>query len=162
MTFWSTDTIPERERFSFWREIICNTIFSISPEAPSERFSARVRVRSSGPLRFAMCQSTSYEIIRTQRDVNRAPADYYTVYLQLQGQTLINQCDDSAALDCNDIVLSDCRRPYSATLSNDGLRAVAVLPRPMVNSRAPWLSQRALHKIPQSSQYIDLARRHMI
>ncbi|HEY6860985.1 MAG TPA: hypothetical protein VI358_14520, partial [Pseudolabrys sp.] len=105
MTFWSTDTIPERERFSFWREIICNTIFSISPEAPSERFSARVRVRSAGPLRFAMCQSTSYEIIRTQRDVNRAPADYYTVYLQLQGRTLINQCDDSASLDCNDIVL---------------------------------------------------------
>lgn len=162
MTFWSTDTIPERERFSFWREIICDTIFSISPEAPSERFSARVRVRSSGPLRFAMCQSTSYEIIRTQRDVNRAPADYYTVYLQLQGQTFINQCNDSAALDCNDIVLSDCRRPYSAMLSNDGLRAVAVLPRPMVNSRAPWLAERALHKIPASSQYIDLARRHMI
>ena len=86
MTFWSTDTVPERERFSFWRETICDTIFSISPEAPSERFSARVRVRSSGPLRFAMCQSTSYEIIRTQRDVNKAPADYYTVYLQLQGR----------------------------------------------------------------------------
>ena len=32
----------------------------------------------------------------------------------------------------------------------------------MVNSRAPWLSQRALHRIPSSSQYIDLARRHMI
>ena len=150
MTFWSTDTVPERERFSFWRETICDTIFSISPEAPSERFSARVRVRSSGPLRFAMCQSTSYEIIRTQRDVNKAPADYYTLYLQLQGRTLINQCDDTASLDCNDIALSDCRRPYSATLSNDGLRAVAVLPRPMVNSRAPWLSQRALHRIPSS------------
>src|SRR5262245_55980730 len=106
MTFWSTDTIPDRERLSFGREIICNTIFSISPEAPSERFSARVRVRGSGQLRFAMCQSTSYEIIRTQRDVNRAPADHYTVYLQMQGQTHINQCDDSALLECKDIVLS--------------------------------------------------------
>jgi AraC-like DNA-binding protein len=162
MTFWSTDTIPERERFPIWREIICNTLFSISPEAPSERFSARVRVRSSGSLRFAICQSTSYEIIRTQRDVNRAPADYYTVYLQLQGRTLINQCDESAALDCNDIVLSDCRRPYSAALSNDGLRAVAILPRPMVNSRAPWLGDRPLNKIPPNSQYLDLARRHMV
>jgi AraC-like DNA-binding protein len=162
MTFWSTDSIPDRERFSFWREIICNTIFSISPEAPSEHFSARVRVRSFGSLRFAMCQSTSYEIIRTQRDVNRAPADYYTVYLQVQGWTHIHQCNDSAALDCNDIVVSDCRRPYRATLSNDGLRAVAVLPRPMVNSRAPWLSERPLNKIPSSSQYLDLLRRHMI
>lgn len=162
MTFWSTDSIPERERFSFWREIICSTIFSISPEAPHERFSARVRVRSCGPLRFAMCQSTSYEIIRTQRDIDRAPVDHYTVYLQLRGHTVINQCDESAALGCNDIVLSDCRRPYRATLSDDGLRAVAVLPRPMVNSRAPWLRERPLHKIPSNSQFIDLARRHMV
>jgi AraC-like DNA-binding protein len=162
MAFWSTDSIPERERFSFWREIICTTIFSISSEAPNERFSARVRVRSTGPLRFAMCQSTSYEIIRSRRDIDRAPADYYTVYLQLQGQTFINQCDESAALACNDIVLSDCRRPYSATLTNDGMRAVAVLPRPMVNSRAPWLGERPLHKLPSDSQYLDLARRHMI
>ena len=162
MTFWSTDSIPERDRFSFWREIICNTIFSISPEAPSERFCARVRVRSSGARRFAMCQSTSYEIVRTQRDVDRAPADYYTVYLQLQGQTSIDQCGVSAPLACNDIVLSDCRRPYTANLSNDGLRAVAVLPRPMVNSRAPWLNERPLHKLPSNSPYLDLARRHMI
>jgi AraC-like DNA-binding protein len=162
MTVWSTDSIPQSERFSFWRETICNTIFSISPKAPCEHFSARVRVHSCGSLRFAMCQSTSYEIIRTQRDINRAPADYYTVYLQMQGQTFINQCDEIAAMDRNDIVLSDCRRPYRASLSNDGLRAVAVLPRPMINSRAPWLGERPLHKIPPTSQYLDLARRHML
>ncbi|HEY7228865.1 MAG TPA: helix-turn-helix domain-containing protein [Pseudolabrys sp.] len=162
MTLWSTDSIPQKERFSFWRETICNTIFSISPEAPDEHFSARVRVRSSGSLRFAMCQSTSYEIIRTQRDISRAPADYYIVYLQMRGQTFINQCDEIAGMDCNDIVLFDCRRPYRAALSNDGVRAVAVLPRPMINSRSPWLGERPLHKIHSTSQYVDLARRHLL
>jgi AraC-binding-like domain len=112
MVSWSTDSINERERFSYWREIVCNTIFSISPEAPRERFSASLQVRSCGPLRFAMCPSTSYEIIRTRRDIDRAPADHYTVYLQLHGQTVINQCGESVAISRNDIVLSDCRRPY--------------------------------------------------
>lgn len=162
MTFWSTDLIPERERFSFWREVISDTIFSISPEAPQDQFSARVRVRGCGPLRFAMCQSTSYEIIRSQRDIDRTSADQYSVYLQLRGHSLVTQAGETADLDYNDIALADCRRPYRARLSDNGLRAVAVLPRPMVNSRAPWLSERPLHKVPSNSRYLGLARRHMI
>jgi len=161
MVFWSTDSLNERDRFSYWREMICNTLFSISPEAPSERFTARLTVRNSGPLRFAKCESTSYEIIRTARDISRAPADHYTIYLQLRGQTVMDQCSESVSFGRNDIVLSDCRRPFRATLSNDGCRAVAVVPRAMVNSRAPWLRQRALYKF-SNSHFIDLARRHMV
>jgi AraC family transcriptional regulator, positive regulator of tynA and feaB len=161
MVSWSTEAINERERFSYWREMICNTLFSISPEAPSERFSARLKVRNCGPLRFATCESTSYEIIRTRRDIARAPADHYTIYLQLRGETVINQGGETVAFRRNDIVLSDCRHPFRAVLSNDGRRAVAVLPRAMVNSRAPWLCQRPLHRIPDS-RFLDLARRHML
>ncbi len=161
MVSWSTDTINERDRFSYWREMICSTLFSISPEAPSERFSACLTVRNSGPLRFATCQSTSYEIIRTARDISRAPADHYTIYLQLRGQTSIDQWNESATFRRNDVVISDCRRPFRATLSNDGYRAIAVVPRAMINSRAPWLRRRALYKF-SNSHFLDLARRHMV
>jgi AraC-like DNA-binding protein len=73
----------------------------------------------------------------------------------------MNQCDDSVAFHRNDIVLSDCRHPFRATLSNDGCRAIAVVPRAMVNSRAPWLRRRPLHKFT-NSRFLDLARRHMV
>ena len=161
MVSWSTDTINERERFSYWREMICNTLFSISPEAPPERFSARITVRNSGALRFATCESTSYEIIRTRRDIARAPADHYTIYLQLRGLTAMEQSGEAVSFGRNDIVISDCRRPFRAMLSNDGCRAVAVVPRAMVNSRAPWLRQRPVYKF-SNSRFLDLARRHMI
>jgi AraC-like DNA-binding protein len=46
-------------------------------------------------------------------------------------------------------------------LTNDGYRAVAVVPRTMLNSRAPWLRQRALYKF-SNSHFLDLARRHMV
>jgi AraC family transcriptional activator of tynA and feaB len=161
MVFWSTDTINERDRFSYWREMICSTLFSISPETPSERFSARLTVRNSGQLRFAKCESTSYEIVRTGRDISRAPADQYTIYLQLRGQTTMDQCGETISFGRNDVVISDCRRPFRAMLSNDGYRAVAVVPRTILNSRAPWLRQRALYKF-SNSHFLDLARRHMV
>jgi len=161
MVSWSTDTINERDRFAYWREMICSTLFSISPEAPSEHFSARLNVRSAGPLRFATCESTSYEIIRTARDIARASADHYTVYLQVRGQTAIDQCNENITFRSNDIVISDCRRPFRATLSNDGYRAIAVVPRAMINSRAPWLHRRAVYKFA-NSHFLDLARRHMM
>jgi len=161
MVSWSTDTIDERDRFAYWREMICSTLFSISPEAPSERFSACINVRSAGPLRFATCESTSYEIVRTARDIARAPADHYTVYLQVRGQTVIDQCNEHIAFRRNEIVISDCRRPFRATLSNDGYRAIAVVPRAMINARAPWLHRRAVYKFA-NSHFLDLARRHMM
>jgi AraC family transcriptional activator of tynA and feaB len=161
MVSWSTDTINERDRFSYWREMICNTLFSISPEAPSEQFSACLTVRNSGLLRFATCESTSYEIVRTARDISKAPADHYTIYLQLRGQTVIDQWNESVTFCRNDVVISDCRRPFRAMLSNDGCRAIAVIPRAMINSRAPWLRRRALYKF-SNSHFLDLARRHMV
>lgn len=162
METWTTDTVNERERFSFWREMICNTLFSISPEAPGNRFSARLAVRTAGPLRFAMCESTRYEIIRTQRDIARAPADLYTVYLQRRGRTVINQCGETIDFHRNDIVLSDCRQPYRANLSDDGCRAVALVPRAMLDWRAPWLRHRPVLKLDSESPFIDLARRHFM
>jgi hypothetical protein len=118
MGSWSTEAINARERFSYWRDMVCNALFSISPEAPSERFSARIKMRSSGPLRFAVCESTSYRNIRTNRDVDRAPADHYTIYLQLRGQTCMEQCDHSFAFQRNDMFISDGRRPFLAPLSD--------------------------------------------
>lgn len=162
MVSWSTDTINERECFSYWRDVVCDAIFNISPEAPPERFSARITARSSGPLRFATCESTSYEIVRTERDIAKAPADHYTIYLQLRGCTAMNQADESVVFRRNDIVISDGRQPFCAMLSNDGCRAIAVVPRAMLGWRAPWLGHRPLSMIDSNSAYADLARGHMV
>lgn len=70
-TTWSTDSIDERERFSFWREMVCRYVFNISVQAPPKRFSARVTARSHGALRFAICESTAYDIDRTQSPTSR-------------------------------------------------------------------------------------------
>jgi hypothetical protein len=58
MGSWSTEAIKERERFSFWLEVVGQTVFNISSETPLQLFSGRITARSCGPIRFAKCQTT--------------------------------------------------------------------------------------------------------
>src|SRR3954452_10090282 len=66
---WSTDSVKARERFDYWHDAVCRAVFGITIEAPPERFAARIAARTSGSLRFAISQSTGYEIVRTARDI---------------------------------------------------------------------------------------------
>ena len=159
---WSTDTIRERERFSYWREALCQAVFNLTIEAPPESFSARITSRSSGVLRFATSESTGYQVVRSRRDIDTAPSDHYSVFVQLRGQSVINQCDKSLAFQPNDIAISDGRFPFLADLPGHGRRAFAVIPREMVDRRAPWLRGQPLHKLAADSPFVDLARRHLL
>jgi hypothetical protein len=56
----STDGVPLRERFSYWREVVCNAtagLFGTPTEAPPGVFSARAAFRSCGPFRFAVAEA---------------------------------------------------------------------------------------------------------
>lgn len=159
---WSTDATPQRERFAYWRDVVCRTVFNISIEAPPELFSARMSARSSGPLRLATSSSIgTYQLGRSRRDIASAPADHYSVFLQQSGCSLINHSDETVAVHSNDIAIYDGRLPFHGTFF-DGKRTIAVIPRDMIDRRAPWLRQRALHKFTSHGPFVDLARRHLL
>ena len=159
---WSTDAIPERERFAFWRDAVCRAVFNISIEAPPERLSARISARTSGPLRLATSESIgAYQLARSRRDIASAPADHYSVFLQQSGCSVINHSDETVAVQSNDIAIYDGRLPFNGTFF-DGKRTIAVIPRHMIEQRAPWLRPRALHKFTPNGPFVDLARRHLL
>jgi AraC-like DNA-binding protein len=116
----------------------------------------------SGPFRFWMSGSSGYQFIRTAQNISRAPADHCTVLLQVRGQTAFSRNDDSFIVQPHDIAIFDSRQPYSAHNSAEGRRVVAIIPRAMINLRAPWLRRRPLHRIASNSRFLDLARRHMV
>ena len=159
---WSTDDTQSRERFSYWRDAVCRAVFNISIEAAPERFSARITSRSSGPLRFATSESSPYRVVRTRRDIDTAPADHYSVFAQVKGLSVIHQCDDSFAFSPNDICISDGTQPFRCDMPDDGYRAFAVIPRAMIDQRAPWLTRHPLHRLDGNSPYVDLARGHIM
>jgi AraC family transcriptional regulator, positive regulator of tynA and feaB len=159
---WSTDATNARERFSYWRDAVCRAVFNISIEAQPEHFSAHIASRGSGPLRFATSESSGYQIVRTRRDIDSAPADHYSIFAQVHGVSVISQCGESFPYNPNDICISDGRRPFIADMPGAGCRAFAVIPREMVDRRAPWLRHKPLRKLDGASPYVDLARRHIL
>ena len=157
---WSTDAIRESERVSYWRDAICQAVFSISIEASPERFSARIAARSSGALRFAKSESTGYRLVRTRRDIESAPADHYSIYLQMSGQTITTVGENTIPFYANDIAIYDGLRPFRAV--HGGRRAIAMVPRAMIDARAPWMHRRPPRKLAAHSPFVDLARRHLL
>jgi len=160
-SFWSTDVMRTHERMSYWREAVCRAVFGISIEAPPEHFTARISARSSGALRFATSESSPYEIVRTRRDIASAPDDHYSIYLQVQGQTISTLGDDPLELNANDLAFYNGREPFRSL--QGGRRSIAVVPRAMIERRAPWMLRRPPRKISAAgSFYADLARQHLM
>ncbi|WP_198164553.1 helix-turn-helix domain-containing protein [Rhodoplanes sp. Z2-YC6860] len=162
MNIWSTEAIRDRDRFSYWREALCQAVFNLSIEARPDNFSARITSRSSGVLRFVTSRSSGYQVVRTQRDIDTAPADHYSVFVQLHGHSVITQDGEAMAFLPSDIAISDGRFPFVADMRGDGYRAIAVIPREMVDRRAPWLRGKSLHKLASDRAFVDLANRHIL
>jgi len=162
MVEWSTDTVDARDRYSYWREAVCRSIFNVSIEAPAGPFSARLASRVAGPLRLAIGHSTPYDVVRTRRDVSAEQGDNYSIYLDLARGTAISQADRAFNFAAGDIAVSDLRHPFRAGVTG-GKRITTVIPRALLNRRAPWLNRAApLNRLAAGSPYVDLARRHIV
>jgi AraC family transcriptional activator of tynA and feaB len=159
---WSTDSVQPRERFSYWRDAVCRSIFNLTIEAPAGHFTARMTTRSAGPLRVALGESTGYRLFRSKQDVDNTQGDSYSIYLQLRSQAVIGQCNQTFTFQPGDIAISDLQYPFTATLAGGGRRITTVIPCEMIDRRAPWLRKTALHRLAANSPYVDLARRHII
>jgi AraC family transcriptional regulator, positive regulator of tynA and feaB len=159
---WSTENIRPSERFSYWREAVCHSIFNLTIDAPPGEFAARMIARSAGPIRVALSESTAYQVVRDKREVGRAASDSYSVYLQLHGEAVISQNGQAFAFRAGDIAISDLQHPFVATLSGAARRITSVIPCEMLDRRAPWVRKTALRRVPADSAYVDLARRHIV
>jgi len=161
MIDWSTDSIRERERFSFWREVVCKSVLHVSTESTPEKFCARMTGRSYGRLRFASFDCTDHELVRTRQQVARMPEDYYVITLHLRGRSQFSQGDETVALEPNEIAIVDGMRPFRIAFMEPVRRASAVIPHAMIDRRAPWLRSGSCRKIAANSPFADLIRRHL-
>jgi AraC family transcriptional activator of tynA and feaB len=159
---WSTDTVSIAERFSFWREVVCQTVLNVSTEAPRERFRAQISGRSFDCARFAAFESTSHEIVRSPQHTARFPEDNYLVSLQRRGQSRISQGGDTFSLEPGEIALVDGQKPFRIGFPGPVSRVLAVIPRKTLDLRAPWLRRAPARKIARHSPYADLTRRHLL
>jgi AraC family transcriptional regulator, positive regulator of tynA and feaB len=160
-THWSTDTVRPGKRVAFWREAVCATVLNVMPERAQDGFHASIAGRSFGPLRFASFSSAGHDIVREARHVDRSGEDHYLISLQKFGRCGMAQGDCELWLDPGEIAIVDGGRPFRVRFPKPVSRLLAVVPRPTLDMRAPWIRGKGVCKISTFSPFSDLARRHI-
>jgi AraC-like DNA-binding protein len=168
---WSTDDNPGADGVAYWRErvrLATGGLFDISPEAEvDDRFAARATLRRTGPFAFLAASSTApLPVVRSRRDLDNAPIDSFSIYLQIAGRTVSFRGEESIELEAGDIGFCDARQrlPFRAYYGGDngGRCAIGTVPRAMVEQRAPWLRHRPHRKLPAGQRFADHLARHLL
>lgn len=162
MVDWSTDAVPARERFSYWSDVVCQTILNVSTESPTEIFSATIKARSFGDIRCVSFDCAGHELVRNRNHMARTPEDCYVVTLHRRGQSHFSQGDDTISLGADEIAIVDGHQPFRIVFAEPVSRATMVIPRSMMNARAPWLRSGHSCKIAANSPFAGLVRRHLL
>jgi len=159
---WSTDQIAERERFSFWREVIGETVFNVSAQGQPGGFQGQVSVQNFGELRIAAFTASGHDLVRTQRQADSRPENSYLISLPIAGRSYAMQGDQELAIEPNEISIIDGQKAFRVVYPEDINRVIAIVPYAVLDQRAPWLRSRLLYRIGADAPFADLARHHLL
>jgi hypothetical protein len=120
-TVLSTNGVSERERLSYWQDLIKRTFGYTEIETTnlSERpFSGTIHLDQLAFLGVAEVTSMRSRVARTPRAAEPTTNSVKAIY-QLAGETLIEQGRHSAQLTLGDWVVIDCAQPYMLINTTD-------------------------------------------
>jgi AraC family transcriptional activator of tynA and feaB len=153
---WSTRTVAPSERFSFWREVVCEAVMNVGTEHPSDGFNGDLTCSQYGDMRFSAFTVSPHEVVRLKLHIGRSGNAHYLVSRQRSGVTRMSQNDDVCELQPGDVGLVDGTRPFRLEYLQPVDRVVAVIPYSQLHSRAPWLDRRPLNRMPANSSFSGL------
>ncbi|MEO8883895.1 MAG: helix-turn-helix domain-containing protein [Devosia sp.] len=162
MASWSTDQIASRERFSFWREVIGETVFNVTAEGPSGDFRAQISAQNFGELRIAAFTASGHELVRSRKQAERNPENSYLISLPIAGRSHARQGEQELTIEANEISIIDGQKPFRIAYPDNIDRVIAVVPHAVLDQRAPWLRSRLLCRIAVDAPFAGLARQHLL
>jgi AraC-like DNA-binding protein len=88
MPSFSTDDIPQPQRFAHWREVRAKAIFGVSIDLDTQRqgqFEAHCSALPVGGATLVEMHASPYRVARTERDIASSASDSLCIYQQLDG-----------------------------------------------------------------------------
>jgi AraC-like DNA-binding protein len=145
----STRHAPARDRFAFWHDAVCRAVLSVSvePEAAASTFFGHIEARRSGRASFAAFRSTPHTIQRSKQQAGALDNDGYLLSLQLSGEAWMTQGERRMRLAPGELGILDGARPFSIHFPQSVDRMVAVIPRRMLEARAPEVARDGAAKL---------------
>lgn len=113
MNLWSTEQVKPNERFSYWREVLCQAYTALDPVVNStSAFSGAVTSGKLADIDVTSITSKAQLIGRGDKEIRKMPNEYYFLNLQISGQCRMEQGSHVALINPGEFSLVDSTRPY--------------------------------------------------
>jgi AraC-like DNA-binding protein len=123
LTTFTTDSLPPRERFAYWREVRAEKIYGVTMALAAEKrlqFQGRFSACAVANSALVEMHASSYSVHRSQRTIADAPGDSLCIYQQLNGAAWF---DTGKArefiLSAGGLAVSHSDLPYQTTPTTD-------------------------------------------
>ena len=148
-TILTTDQVAERERFAYWREMICDVFVKLDASQLSRQtFAGRMEVGSLEDIQITEVTADAQHVVRSKRQIAKSGEDYFLVSLQTIGQGYTSQDQREASLQPGDFVLYDSTRPYVLHFEKPFQQIVFQFPRSLLLARYRQAEQVTSVRIP--------------
>ena len=147
----STDTLPERRRFSAYREELAKWSCGLDLSTPDQfAFRAEFELRRIGSVEIMTHTVSTIETARTPRLV-RDGDDALLVMLLLHGRGHQSQFNERNVLNAGDTVICDCGYPGALNLVDSSKLLTLKIPRNKLSAKLPRLSRFAGTRLDSDS-----------
>ena len=133
---WTTQQLPEKEQFDYWREVICNTYTGLSSKRNCEgSFMGSILCYDQADLAISQIASEAQIVSRGKREIARSSTESYFLLLQQKGVGHVVQDGRKVELRIGDYTLVDTTRPYILSFYSDFKQLCIKIPRLSLHSR---------------------------
>lgn len=156
MPSFSTNDLPQHERFTHWREVRAKNIFGVSIDLDRDQhaqFHGRCSAMSVGGASLVEMHASPYHVARTEQDIARSPSDSLCIYQQLDGGGWFDAGGSEFVVSAGSLATSHSDLPYKTAPTTEAGFHLRLVKIPFARCKAliereQDLSARPLHVEP--------------
>lgn len=134
----STDHLPARDRFDFWRDVICDAYLPIACETPqAEQFEGRITLDRLSRLDISRINGSPQRVTRRGDHIGRDTDSFFMLSLQLSDVCHLSQSGRSTVLQPGDFGLYSTNAPYEIQCQSAVDQLVVQIPADALLMRMP-------------------------
>lgn len=163
-SLFTTDVLPERERFAGWREDM-SVIFDVEQISPlsgeKDAFQATFDLYHFGRSVLGGLSSSTARYVRSQRKAARDGLDAILLQLFLEGGVQFGVGQRTTYAEAGDIVVFDLAQPVN-NINRRFRHITSMWPRTVLEETVPNISSWHGLTLPKESPVTNLLRQHLI
>jgi AraC family transcriptional regulator, positive regulator of tynA and feaB len=163
MPFWSTEELPTKEQFGFWREVLCEAFITLDPrrqrETSGAAFAGSVTANLISEVNVTSLQHEAHRIVRGPAEIRKKPLEYYFVNMQIDGQVCAEQRGRSVLIGPDEFYIVDSTEPYDLNYRGNpktySFRIPKAMLDPLIGDSAQLTTKRVSRDTPIGMLAVD-------